>query len=77
MNSVRLLKKINESQRVSIRAREDRIFLDCGQLAEILGVSIHTVRKWRQYEEIPYRKFGRSIRYVLDEVLLSFEAKGK
>ena len=75
MNSVRMLKKANEYQTVPSQTNKDQIFLSCGQLAGILGVSIHTVRKWRQYEAIPYRKFGRSVRYVLDEVLLALNGK--
>ena len=77
MNSVRMLKKINEYQAAPSQSNRDQLFLTCGQLAEILGMCIHTVRKWRQYEEIPCRKFGRSVRFTLDEVLVALEGKEK
>lgn len=44
-------------------------FITSGELAQILNVSEHTIRKWRQLEMIPYYKFGRSLRFKLSEVL--------
>ena len=51
------------------------IFLTCRQLAEMLGVSEHTVRKWRKFKTIPYRKFGRSVRFQFEDVLKALEER--
>ncbi len=53
----------------------NKAFLNAEQLAEKLSVSIHTIRKWRKYQLIPYKKFGRSIRFSYDEVLSALEAR--
>lgn len=44
-------------------------FINSAQLAQLLGISIHTVRKWTKFRTIPYRKFGRAVRFHLGDVL--------
>lgn len=47
---------------------EDR-YLTSAELAAFLGLSIHTVRAWRKFRVITPIKFGRSVRWLLKEVL--------
>lgn len=44
-------------------------YLTSAELAECLGLSIHTVRAWRKFRVITPTKFGRSVRWLLKEVL--------
>ena len=44
-------------------------FVTAEELAEYLKVSVHTIRKWRKQERIPYYKLGRSLRFRVSEVL--------
>ncbi|MFK7824468.1 MAG: helix-turn-helix domain-containing protein [Oligoflexales bacterium] len=48
-------------------------FVTAAELAKTLGVSIHTIRKWRMHERIPYHKFGRSLRFQVSEVLTAIK----
>jgi hypothetical protein len=51
------------------------IYLTDKQVSEITGLAVQTLRNDRcQAKRLPYRKFGRSIRYRLDEVLAFMEA---
>ena len=43
-------------------------FLDVGQVAEMLGLSIATIRKWVLTGYIPYKKIGRAVRFSPLEV---------
>jgi excisionase family DNA binding protein len=43
-------------------------FLDAGQVAEILGLSIATIRKWVLIRYIPYQKLGRAVRFSAPEI---------
>jgi excisionase family DNA binding protein len=43
-------------------------FLDAGQVAEILGLSVATIRKWVLIRYIPYRKLGRAVRFSAPEI---------
>jgi excisionase family DNA binding protein len=43
-------------------------FLDAGQVAEMLGLSIATIRKWVLIRYIPYRKLGRAVRFSVPEI---------
>lgn len=45
-------------------------------LAETLGLSVWTIRKWHKQNQIPSHKFGRSVRYVVKEVLTTLKQKG-
>ena len=43
-------------------------YLDVGQVAEMLGLSIATIRKWVLTKNIPYLKIGRVIRFSASEI---------
>jgi excisionase family DNA binding protein len=43
-------------------------FLDVGQVAEMLGLSIATIRKWVLIRYIPYQKLGRAVRFSAPEI---------
>ena len=43
-------------------------FLDVGQVAEMLGLSIATIRKWVLIGYIPYLKIGRVVRFSSSEI---------
>jgi excisionase family DNA binding protein len=43
-------------------------FLDAGQVAEKLGLSIATIRKWVLIRYIPYQKLGRAVRFSVPEI---------
>ena len=45
-------------------------------LAESLSLSVWTIRKWRQQRRIPSYKFGRSVRYVTEEVVQAISGNG-
>ena len=45
--------------------------VDIDQIAEILDVSVPTIRRMIKANEIPYLKFGRSYRFVPNDVLAS------
>ncbi len=47
------------------------------ELAQMLGVSVHAIRKWRSQGKIVPKKFGRSVRYVVDEVVATLTQKGR
>jgi len=47
---------------------EDR-YLTTAQLASHLGLSVHTIRAWRKFRQITPIKFGRSVRWLLKDVL--------
>jgi excisionase family DNA binding protein len=42
--------------------------LDVGQVAELLGLSVATIRKWVLIRYIPYQKLGRSVRFSASEI---------
>jgi excisionase family DNA binding protein len=47
---------------------EMETFLDVGQVAEMLGPSIATIRKWVLIRYIPYQKLGRAVRFSAPEI---------
>jgi len=47
---------------------EDR-YLTSAELAAFMGLSEHTIRAWRKFRIITPIKFGRSVRWLLSEVL--------
>ncbi len=68
--------------RISVKTRSEFFdnqisekFLTASELAEALNVSVHTIRKWRKQEKIPYRKLGRSLRFRVSEVLMKLKEK--
>ena len=50
-------------------------FLTADELAAILNVSAHTIRKWRIQGKIPYYKLGRSLRFRVSEVLAKIQGE--
>ena len=50
-------------------------FLDAGEVAEMLGLSIATIRKWVLVGYIPYLKIGRAVRFSASDI--QDWAKGK
>jgi predicted DNA-binding transcriptional regulator AlpA len=44
-------------------------YLTSSELASVLGLSVHTIRSWRKFRIITPIKFGRSVRWLLKEVL--------
>ncbi|RYZ81213.1 MAG: DNA-binding protein [Proteobacteria bacterium] len=51
-------------------------FVNSQELAKILNVSVHTIRKWRSQGKIIPKRFGRSVRYVIDDVIKALTRKG-
>ncbi len=47
--------------------------VDIEQMAEILGVSVPTVRRMVKAEQIPYLRFGRVYRFVPADVIASLQ----
>jgi len=47
---------------------DEEIFLDVGQVAQYLKLSIATIRKWVLIKFIPYKKFGRAVRFSSAEI---------
>jgi excisionase family DNA binding protein len=43
-------------------------FLDVRQVAEMLGLSVATIRKWVLMRYIPYQKLGRAVRFSAPEI---------
>ena len=57
---------------------DNRIFeqlLTSSELAKALGVSVHTIKKWRAQEKIPYYKLGRCLRFRVSEVLAKLKGE--
>ncbi|MBP9708662.1 MAG: helix-turn-helix domain-containing protein [Oligoflexales bacterium] len=44
-------------------------YLTSSELASFLGLSEHTIRAWRKFRVITPIKFGRSVRWLLKDVL--------
>jgi excisionase family DNA binding protein len=47
---------------------EMQTFLNADQTAEMLGLSTATIRRWVLSGFIPYKKFGRAVRFSAAEV---------
>jgi excisionase family DNA binding protein len=47
---------------------EYETFLDAGQVARLLGLSVATIRKWVLIRYIPYKKIGRAVRFSAREI---------
>lgn len=50
-------------------------YLTTAELAAILKLSEHTIRAWRKLRQITPKKFGRSVRWLLEEVLQELEKR--
>ena len=51
-------------------------WLDCEALAQHLGISIPTLRRWTQLGKVPSHKMGRLVRYSLKEVEVAMGKQG-
>ncbi len=47
----------------------DKIFLSPKEAAELLGVSITTIYKWIQMKQVPYRKHGRLVKFLKQDLM--------
>jgi len=47
---------------------EAETFLDVGQVAQYLKLSVATIRKWVLIKFIPYKKNGRAVRFSAAEL---------
>jgi len=61
--------KTIDDQLFDSRIENNSRYLTSAELASILGLSDHTIRAWRKYRIITPKKFGRSVRWLLEEVL--------
>jgi len=52
-------------------------FLDVGQVAQMLGLSSATIRKWVLTGFIPCKKIGRAVRFSASEIQCWAESKSK
>ena len=59
--------------RIGIESR----FITSAELAHALGLSEHTIRSWRKFRYITPKKFGRSVRWLLEEVLQELNKRRK
>lgn len=51
-------------------------WLDCETLAQHLGISVPTLRRWTQLGKVPSHKMGRLVRYSLKEVEAAMSEQG-
>lgn len=42
-------------------------YLDVGEVAKVLGVTEMTVYRWARRGQLPARRFGRSLRFLLSD----------
>jgi len=54
---------------------DDRL-LSCAEVAERMGVSIHTVRGWVHRRKIPFLKAGKAVRFIWADVLRWLHSNG-
>lgn len=52
-------------------------YLTSTELAHFLKLSEHTIRAWRKLRKITPKKFGRSVRWLLEEVLQELDKRSK
>jgi excisionase family DNA binding protein len=58
---------INYKER-GLNMAEIETFLDVQQVAQYLKLSVATIRKWVLNKRIPYKKFGRAVRFSSLEI---------
>ena len=51
-------------------------WMDCEALAQHLGISVPTLRRWTQLGKVPSHKMGRLVRYSLKEVEAAMGKQG-
>jgi excisionase family DNA binding protein len=56
---------------------EIETFLDVGQVAQMLGLSSATIRKWVLTGFIPCKKIGRAVRFSASEIQCWAKGKSK
>ena len=61
----------------SIEMTNVETFLDVGQVAKMLGLSIATIRKWVLTGFIPCKKIGRAVRFSASEIESWARSKSK
>jgi excisionase family DNA binding protein len=67
-------------QNAEVLLFENRIenrYLTTAELASHLGLSVHTIRAWRKFHRITPIKFGRSVRWLLKDVVEDLSKRGK
>ena len=52
-------------------------FITTAELAKFLSLSEHTIRTWRKFRYITPKKFGRSVRWLREEVLQELNKRRK
>ena len=58
-----------QSEQVLFDNKIDGRYLSSAELATLLGLSQHTIRAWRKFRIITPIKLGRSVRWLLKDVL--------
>lgn len=69
--------QVNSDQLFDNLKIEHSRYVTSDGLAKALNVSVNTIRKWRSQRKIAPYVFGRSVRYVVDEVVAALTQKGK
>lgn len=52
-------------------------YITTAELAKLLSLSEHTIRAWRKFRIITPKKFGRSVRWLFEEVLQELNKRRK
>lgn len=52
-------------------------YITTAELAKLLSLSEHTIRSWRKFRIITPKKFGRSVRWLFEEVLQGLHKRRK
>lgn len=63
--------------KIEARVKGDDRLLGYQEIAQRMGVSIHTVRGWVYQRKIPYLKAGKSVRFIWADVLLWLQKNGE
>ena len=53
------------------------MYVKAKEVAEHLGVTKQTVYKWAREGEIPCHKFGRTVKFIIEEIERKDEKDGK
>ena len=52
-------------------------YITTAELANLLSLSEHTIKAWRKFRIITPKKFGRSVRWLFEEVLQELNKRRK